>query len=141
VNDFDRLHHCRGRKAKRRQRLFPQKHFDRFIETGVTSGRFSNASEVVREGLRLLEQREQEDKAKLKWLRAAAKAGIDDIERGDYTTIHSRREMKDFIQQVRNEASSPAVATPHRGPYVPARAAVRLSGRRTALTRCCDVRT
>ena len=23
-------------------------HFDRFIETGVTSGRFSNASEVVR---------------------------------------------------------------------------------------------
>lgn len=40
-------------------------HFDRFIESGVTSGRFSNASEVVREGLRLLEQREQEDKAKL----------------------------------------------------------------------------
>ncbi len=35
-------------------------HFDRFIETGITSGRFSNASEVVREGLRLLEQREQE---------------------------------------------------------------------------------
>ena len=29
-------------------------HFDRFIETGVSSGRFSNASEVVREGLRLL---------------------------------------------------------------------------------------
>ena len=25
-------------------------HFDRFIKTGITSGRFSNASEVVREG-------------------------------------------------------------------------------------------
>jgi antitoxin ParD1/3/4 len=58
-------------------------HFDRFIETGVTSGRFSNASEVVREGLRLLEQREQEDKAKLKWLRAAAKEGFDSIDRGE----------------------------------------------------------
>ena len=34
-------------------------HFDRFIEAGITSGRFSNASEVVREGLRLLEQRER----------------------------------------------------------------------------------
>jgi antitoxin ParD1/3/4 len=48
-------------------------HFDRFIEAGITSGRFSNASEVVREGLRLLEQREQEDQAKLEWLRSAAK--------------------------------------------------------------------
>jgi len=40
-------------------------HFDRFIEAGVESGRFSNASEVVREGLRLLEQREKEDRAKI----------------------------------------------------------------------------
>ena len=90
-------------------------HFDRFIETGVTSGRFSNASEVVREGLRLLEQREQEDKAKLKWLRAAAKEGTDDIERGDYTTIRSGREMKDFIEQLRKEASVEVVAEKARG--------------------------
>ena len=48
-------------------------HFNRFIETGIKSGRFSNASEVVREGLRLLEQREHDDKAKLEWLRNAAK--------------------------------------------------------------------
>ena len=46
-------------------------HFDRFIQARINSGRFSNASEVVREGLRLLEQREKEDKAKLEWLRAA----------------------------------------------------------------------
>lgn len=48
-------------------------HFDQFIDVGVSSGRFSNASEVVREGLRLLEQREAEDKAKLEWLRAAVR--------------------------------------------------------------------
>jgi antitoxin ParD1/3/4 len=50
--------------------------FDKFIETGISSGRFSNASEVVREGLRLMEQREQEDKAKIEWLRSAAKKRI-----------------------------------------------------------------
>ncbi len=48
-------------------------HLDRFIETGITSGRFSNTSEVVREALRLLELREQEDQAKIEWLRSAAK--------------------------------------------------------------------
>lgn len=31
-------------------------HFDKFITAGIESGRFSNASEVVREGLRLLEE-------------------------------------------------------------------------------------
>jgi antitoxin ParD1/3/4 len=71
-------------------------HFDRFIDAGITSGRFSDASEVVREGLRLLEQREQEDKAKLEWLRGAVKEGFDDIERGDYVTLRSNREIGDL---------------------------------------------
>ena len=52
-------------------------HLDRFIEAGITSGRFSDASDVVREGLRLLEQREREDKARLEWLRGAAKEGFE----------------------------------------------------------------
>jgi len=90
-------------------------HFDRFIEVGVTSGRFSNASEVVREGLRLLEQREQEDKAKLKWLRAAVKEGIDDIERGHYTTLRSGQEIKDLVRQLREEASADVTAEQTRG--------------------------
>ena len=64
-------------------------HLDRFIEAGISSGRFSNASEVVREGLRLLEQREQEDQAKLEWLRAAAKEGFDQLDRGEGTEFES----------------------------------------------------
>ena len=81
-------------------------HFDRFIDAGINSGRFSNASEVVREGLRLLEQRELEDKAKLKWLRAAAKEGFDDIERGDYVTLRSDRDIEEFMRKVGEEASA-----------------------------------
>ena len=89
-------------------------HFDHFIEAGVTSGRFSNASEVVREGLRLLEQREQEDKAKLEWLRAAAKEGFDDIERGDYVTLRSDKEIDDLIDQLGEEASAEFAAEQNR---------------------------
>jgi antitoxin ParD1/3/4 len=79
-------------------------HFDSFIEACVSSGRFSNASELVREGLRLLEQREQEDQAKLEWLRAAAKEGFDDIERGDYVTLRSEKDIEEFMHQVDEEA-------------------------------------
>ena len=85
-------------------------HFDRFIETGITSGRFSNASEVVREGLRLLEQREKEDKAKLEWLRAAAKEGFDAIERGDYVTLNSEEEIGAFLREIHEEVSAKLAA-------------------------------
>jgi antitoxin ParD1/3/4 len=78
--------------------------WDSFIESGIVSGRFSNASEVVREGLRLLEQREQEDQAKLEWLRAAAKEGFDEIEQGDYVTLRSAHDIDRFIDQLRKEA-------------------------------------
>jgi antitoxin ParD1/3/4 len=90
-------------------------HFDRFIKAGITSGRFSNVSEVVREGLRLLEQREQEDKAKLEWLQAAVKEGIDDIERGDYATLRSDQEISDFMRELREEAAAALTVQNTRG--------------------------
>lgn len=76
-------------------------HLDRFVETRVSSGRFSNASEVVREGLRLLEQREQEDQAKLEWLRGAVREGIEAMEQGDYTTLNSEREIDNLLRDIR----------------------------------------
>jgi antitoxin ParD1/3/4 len=90
-------------------------HFDRFIESGITSGRFSNASEVVREGLRLLEQREQEDKSKIEWLRAAAKEGFDAIERGDYVAVNSEEELDVFMGSIREEVTTELASEPKRG--------------------------
>lgn len=46
-------------------------HFEEFIQGSILSGRYNNASEVVRCGLRLLEEQEQ----KLVALRAAIEEG------------------------------------------------------------------
>lgn len=48
---------------------------DRFVLAKVGSGRYENASEVVRAGLRTLEREEREYEAKLVALRAAIDQG------------------------------------------------------------------
>ena len=53
------------------------KHFEDMIESLIESGRYSTASEVMREGLRLVEEREERRKAKLEALRAEIQKGID----------------------------------------------------------------
>jgi antitoxin ParD1/3/4 len=47
-------------------------YFETFVDSRVTEGRFKNASEVIRAGLRLLEEEEQ----KILALRRAIKDGI-----------------------------------------------------------------
>ncbi len=48
---------------------------DEFVDAKLQSGRYANASEVVRAGLRALEEDEREDQAKLEALRAALEEG------------------------------------------------------------------
>ncbi len=64
---------------------------DRFVGESLAAGRYQNASEVVREGLRLLERREQEDAARLERLRAAVKEGDAALARGEYEEISDDR--------------------------------------------------
>jgi antitoxin ParD1/3/4 len=52
------------------------------IERLVRSGRYQNASEVLRDGLRLVQQREAEDEARVAALRQAARVGMDDFAAG-----------------------------------------------------------
>jgi antitoxin ParD1/3/4 len=58
-----------------------------FIEKAVRSGEYQNASEAVRDALRTLQQRRREDTLKLKALRVQIKAGVDALERGEFTEV------------------------------------------------------
>jgi antitoxin ParD1/3/4 len=53
------------------------KHFEDLIDGLVESGRYASASEVMREGLRLVEEREEQRRIKLEALRAEIQKGFD----------------------------------------------------------------
>jgi len=71
---------------------------ENLIDTLVKGGRYQNASEVLREGLRLIEQREAEDAAKLAALREAARLGMADFEAGRFTTFSDAGEMRKTLR-------------------------------------------
>lgn len=52
-------------------------HYERFVRDLVASGRYASASEVMRDGLRLVEEREQMRAAKLEALRRDIREGLE----------------------------------------------------------------
>jgi len=61
--------------------LTPQ--LEQFVREKVDSGRYLSASEVVREGLRLLEERDRVYQARLAELQKEITIGIEEADRGD----------------------------------------------------------
>jgi antitoxin ParD1/3/4 len=64
-----------GRSAMPTRNINLTPELDRFVATKIKSGRYEDASEVIRAGLRTLEREEQEHAAKLSALRSAIDEG------------------------------------------------------------------
>lgn len=79
-----------------------------FVEQLVSSGRYQNASEVLREGLRLVEQREAEDASRLEALRSAVKVGIDDIDAGRSKTFDTAASLRSHLKSISADAITEA---------------------------------
>ncbi len=80
-------------------------HQHELVEGLVQSGRYQNASEVLREGLRLIEERERVEKAKLKALKLAARQGWADVSAGRFADV-ADDQLDDFIGQLGRRAAS-----------------------------------
>ncbi|GAB3269771.1 ribbon-helix-helix domain-containing protein [Arthrobacter pigmenti] len=74
-------------------------HQHELVESLVSSGRYQNASEVLREGLRLIERQEAEDAIKIAALRDAAERGWADLASGRYEDL-ADEDLDDFIGQL-----------------------------------------
>jgi antitoxin ParD1/3/4 len=64
-------------------------HFEEFVKKQLESGRFNNASEVVRAGLRLLE-----DEERLRLLKIAIQTGIDSEDAGSVEEVVARNRAR-----------------------------------------------
>src|SRR6516164_6926595 len=69
-------------------------HHEKVIAELVASGRYQNASEVLREGLRLIEERDARDAAKLKILQEAARAGFADFDANRFVELDDEAVME-----------------------------------------------
>jgi antitoxin ParD1/3/4 len=76
------------------------------IEALVESGRYQNASEVLRDGLRLVEQREAEDASKLKALREAARVGVEALEHGEFEEFESIEDLQAYLNDLAEKVIS-----------------------------------
>ena len=83
-------------------------HQARLIDSLVGSGRYQNASEVLREGLRLVEQREAEDAAKLRALRNAAGVGFGALDRGEFKEFDSIHDLQAYLNVISEKIISGA---------------------------------
>jgi antitoxin ParD1/3/4 len=79
---------------------------EELVETLVESGRYQNASEVLRDGLRLVEQREAEDASKLKALRAAARVGVTALDRGEFREFESIEDLHAYLNDLSEKVIS-----------------------------------
>ncbi len=68
-----------------------------FVSACVISGRYQSASEVVRAGLRLLQDQETHRQAELERVRALIQVGADQLDRGEIVN------GEDFFKQLEAE--------------------------------------
>jgi antitoxin ParD1/3/4 len=73
---------------------------EKIIRDLVSTGQYQNASEVLREGLRLLARREAEDKAKLHALREAARIGFGALDRGEFKEFADADDLGRYLKKI-----------------------------------------
>ena len=79
--------------------------YDEFVTEQVASGRYRSASEVMRAGLRLLEQRTQEEQQKLALLRKLASQSFDQLDQGEGVKLQGRGQIEGFLRRIGERAA------------------------------------
>lgn len=83
-------------------------HYSELVDSLVNSGKYKNASEVVREGLRLLEQRTAEDGRRLELLQKLAAEGFQQLDQGEGVRLSTLNQVSAHISKLGRQAAKRA---------------------------------
>ena len=87
-------------------------HQEEMIGNLVASGRYRDAGEVLRAGIRLLERQAAEDEARVQALREAADVGTAAIEEGRFRTFDEPESLRNHLSKLAEDAiTDPAAET------------------------------
>ena len=75
---------------------------ERLVQSKVDSGLYNSASEVIRESLRLLHERDRIREIRLEELRKEIQKGVYQLERGEYT-IYETEELETLISEIKQQ--------------------------------------
>ncbi len=73
---------------------------EQFVRDRADSGDYNNASEVVREAIRLLKRAEERRALKMERLRAAIREGDEALARGEFSDLNSDQELDEFFAEL-----------------------------------------
>ncbi len=73
---------------------------EQFVRDRADSGDYNNASEVVREAIRLLKRAEERRALKMARLRAAIRDGDEALARGEFSDLNSDQELDEFFAEL-----------------------------------------
>jgi antitoxin ParD1/3/4 len=105
-------HQCSCKREEKKWMLMPTinvvltKRHANMIDALIESGRYQNASEVLREGLRLVEQREAEAARKLEALREAVRVGAEALDRGEFKHFESIEDLQVYLDDLAEKVIS-----------------------------------
>jgi antitoxin ParD1/3/4 len=85
----------------RNVRLTPEQ--DAFINEVLKAGEYRNASEVVNDAIRALQQRRAEKALRLEMLRISIRQGVAALDRGDYAEVED-----EDLDATRDDLAAPA---------------------------------
>ena len=77
---------------------------ENLVNEKVKSGLYNSASEVIREGLRLLQEQDLLKQIRRDELRREIMLGVNQLRNGEYTEIKSPEELKSFTKGIIKEA-------------------------------------
>ena len=93
--------------------VLTKRHAD-MIDALIESGHYQSASEVLREGLRLVEQREAETARKLEAMREAVRVGAEALDRGEYKHFECFEDLEacldDLAEKVISESAKKVIS-------------------------------